>query len=440
MIGLTSQIRRKRGALWALGVNFGVVGKTGDEAPDWNNVKATESEISNGAFFSGLTDYEGRLQAISIEVQPSSKLDAPAGLGAGLSAPSPNAWMTSYYNVGATGFTISGLDDNKLYKLTIVSVGVDAGFTTQFPVSVDINGAPVETMFTWDTDPLTDYTMALIRVPNITPSSGTIDVGLTSSGLGNLTLLFGVQIEQYSQPKPSLMPIEMFDNSVSPVPYILARKGGVGVDTPVIICLHMGGEEGDGSIDQLSRIYHNTIFKSLVNGAYNGPTDNILIACPQFYANVDNAHLLNDFITYLKGEYNVDSDKVYIMGGSAGGENALYYAGYTGRGEPFHNIAAMMVANTPLTPGYVSFGEIAASEIPIWFFSATGDNVPWIQDIVDGIINVDPDYPLRMSVFTGGDHWTPVQFIYGKRDDALPIEAGYDPYQNGEIYDWLLSH
>lgn len=424
---------------WALGVNFGLVGKTDEDVPGWNNVKATESEINTGATFSDFIDYKGSERNISIEIQPSNKMDLPAGMGAGVNAPSPEAWMTAYYNVGDTGFSIIGLDDSCLYKLSIVVAGVDSGFTAQMPVSATVDGYPVYSFSSWDTDPSTDYSMVLLRLINLKPTSGELHVEL-SAGSGNLTLLFGVQVEEYITPKPDLMPVEMYDNSVSPVPYILSRKGNIDANTPVIISVHMGGEEGDGTIGQLVNIYPNTIFKSLVNGTYNGPTNNIMIACPQFYENENNGPLLNNFITFLETEYGISGDNVVLMGHSGGMWNALSAIGYG-----VHNIraAALGASNYSVHEGSPTIEVIADKNVPMWLFADTGDpviSVAQVESVKNGLVASNPSYPVKMSVFEGGTHYTTARYTYGKRSDFPSVSSSYDMYVNGEIYSWLLNH
>src|SRR5690606_25664212 len=90
-----------------------------------------------------------------------------------------------------------------------------------------------------------------------------------------------------------------------------------------------------------------------------------------------------------------------------------------------------------------SIEDIAAKNVPIWLFADTGDptiSVSQVQDVRDGLLAVNPSYPVRMSVFEGGTHYTTARYTYGQRTDFPSVSPMYDPYRNGEIYKWLMSH
>ncbi len=120
------------------------------------------------------------------------------------------------------------------------------------------------------------------------------------------------------------------------IPYALmtpssAEEGG---DLPVLIYLHGSGEKGVGGDSLINAKYSPTSFMQqwgLEN--FNG-----YVVCPQLtgeynagaWCNERAEGYLKTLVEDLSNTYNIDSDKIFISGGSLGGQGAIYMAGKMG--------------------------------------------------------------------------------------------------------------
>jgi pimeloyl-ACP methyl ester carboxylesterase len=196
------------------------------------------------------------------------------------------------------------------------------------------------------------------------------------------------------------------------VNYLLALPEGYEKDTtvnwPLVIFLHGSGERGN----DLEKVKKNGPPK-LVDQGKKFP---FILVSPQAGAEAGwDAETLYRFEQYLKKEYRVNSDKVYLTGLSMGGfatwELAMKHP------EEFAAIA-------PICGGGDASTAWKLRNIPIWCFHGAKDNVVPLaasENMVKAAKEYNPN--VKFTVYPNADHnsW-----------DAS--------YNNDSLYAWLLSN
>lgn len=437
---------------WAALVNFGLSGKTSDNIAGWNNVKATSGQIAAGATFTGLLDTDGQELPITIELT-SATLYERTDVVIGDNAVNQNVYKTNYSFEGGVGgsMTLSGLNDSKFYKVTLIGYAVlDVAPYLVFYTKVVLNGVDLPIQQDHDTDLEFDDSLYYIRAIDVKPINGELVFEFYPTvelppGYDVVYPLSGLKIEEYSSSTGWEYPIELVPMGDSPIPYVVRVPDVIDESTPVIISLPSGGTEGvgTGSLDHINWIFNETLTKPLLNRNDIVPA-NALIVCPQFLANDWNQELLSDFIEYLEDEYSIVGNSLYLMGFSAGMEIGLAYIGLAHRAIT----AAVLMSSAYAGDGVDAplLSAVAATNTPIWMFCSNNDGLVPLSNFLDirtQLLASNPDYPLKVTVFNDNTHYRPMMYLYNDKLDVplpLPTVGGYDSYTRGEHWDWLLSH
>lgn len=455
MIGLTSQIRRKRDAnkQWSSYINYGWE-EDGIDIPGWENVKP--ANLGTGGTFNNILDTNG-VPRLNLIFPNSSVADAPQAIqDMYLGNPEhPDLYKYLFVNTGNGELHITGLDDDKFYQIIVVGNSFDPVVLETAALPVIVNGEPVDIPQWPDYDPTFEYSRSFVNIWNIQSDGGVIHLEYVSTVEHPATVYFGLIVNEYREPVSQnssyeITAIPTDDVLEPPVPYYTAIRAGTENDElPLIISLPPGGTEGDGSSGQLGIIKSSTLYSAVEKGTFNPPEDVRVVAC-QFYENTNNADLLEDLIGHLISTYNIDESRIYLVGISAGMSVGLSYIG----GGYQYPIAAAALSCSMYTPdeigweGYPSFEDIASTEVPLWLWGVEGDGAmpAMVEDVKDELLDVDEEYPVKFSVLnsisalSAVNHGAPAIYQYGRRDDFPGMVPGHDEYRNGEIWRWLLEY
>jgi hypothetical protein len=190
-----------------------------------------------------------------------------------------------------------------------------------------------------------------------------------------------------------------------------------GTQYPVIIGFHGQGKQGSGSSTDLEALKTEGI--SGVIWAYGGTFPyNAIVICPQYQGGYPPGFLIQNVINYVKANYSVNPNKIYLTGYSLGGAIVDNW----GADGTITDIAAMVVVagaagyNQTVANRYKSF------QMPFWFLHATFDGTVTVQksrDWVNGL-NAAPSI-VPPAIIT-----------------ELPSPAGHNIDQ--AVYDWSVLY
>lgn len=207
---------------------------------------------------------------------------------------------------------------------------------------------------------------------------------------------------------------------------------------PVIIDLHGGGQYGNGSSD-LSKILRMGIPKRLNDKTFppsftvNDERFSFIVIAPQLRDAVANVEMFN-LLTYVKSNFRVDTNRIYLVGASLGGRQVANYAGQ--RAEPF---AAMVTMG-----GLPQIGEeleakcqtMVDTDLPVWHFHNRDDEAwPYAEaeEYIRVFRSLDPKVAPLFTTFDLGE---------GKSRHDCWTKATDPAYEeNGKnIYEWMLGY
>ena len=191
--------------------------------------------------------------------------------------------------------------------------------------------------------------------------------------------------------------------------YLPTGYGG-SVNKPAIIFLHGLSEVGNGTTD-LSELIGLALPQKIQ--LYGFPYDAVVI-CPQFSTAWPGGFTVQNVINYVRNNYAIDYNKVYLTGLSMGGGSMLDW----GEVGTITHIAAM----APLCPASVQQSTIVSNYksagMPFWFFHGDADGtVPytnstgWISAL-NGAPSIVPT--AQLTTLAGANHniWNTV-YDYG---------------------------
>lgn len=228
---------------------------------------------------------------------------------------------------------------------------------------------------------------------------------------------------------------------------------------PVVIFLHGAGEKGNGTTE---------LYKVLVNGPpkniNNGTHYPAIVISPQSpgWWNVNNLDLM---VEYVKSNYRVDLDRIYMTGLSMGGGGTWSYAAAH---------ADKLAAIVPIAGADTNPRGHLTKDVPTWAFHAWGDttvsamqSVNWINSIAGAILGSSPtdllaNYPGTYTGLPGSGQtsdktrtanfdpvngwvWTDgvIQTAGSHPSLTLYRNASHNSWQatydNQDMWDWLLA-
>lgn len=201
---------------------------------------------------------------------------------------------------------------------------------------------------------------------------------------------------------------------------------------PLIIFLHGIGEVGDGSQASLPIVTDNSIPHLLAtqtfpaNFTVNGFTRQFIVLSPQFKVWPGPSDV-NDMLNYAIKKYQLDYERLYVVGLSMGGGVTWDYG--WNYGKRITAIVPMAGASWPTTE---KAQAIVQDTVAVWAFHNNNDpTVPsWYStDWVQYINSYNPFIPAKLTVFQSSSHdcWT-------QASDPNYRENGMN------IYEWMLSY
>lgn len=205
---------------------------------------------------------------------------------------------------------------------------------------------------------------------------------------------------------------------------------GDGNPRPLLVFLHGGGENGDGSERALDKVFKLGVPALIESDGW--PEDRpFAVLMPQYGPDEAEACLhaeeLDSFLKFALNHYDVDKRRVYLTGVSCGAIGVWDYIAVHGD--------ELIAAAVPIAGHLVdAFAEAGCKlgRVPVWAFHGEDDEiVPVDLGVADPIADLkacaDPrPTEVRLTTYPGADHdaWS----------QTYDLSAGHD------IYAWLLSH
>jgi poly(3-hydroxybutyrate) depolymerase len=249
----------------------------------------------------------------------------------------------------------------------------------------------------------------------------------------------------FAQQTPKSIPLTGFPTSLGYLEYLPPGYDDATENFPVLIFLHGGGEEGDGSPGQLERVKvwgpprhiddgHNMCFD------VNDEQTCFIVISPQIVSSVFKwpsfLQILIDHILEGPDNYKADPNRIYLTGLSRGGNGVYSFAS-----NYFYNRPNTLAAIAPISAwsdDYDAGCLISSRQIPAWAFHGKKDTViPYAYGLnaFNSVQYCTTPSPTAEMIFTTYDN------VDGQYHDAW-IPA-YDPshkYHNPNLYEWLLLH
>ena len=206
---------------------------------------------------------------------------------------------------------------------------------------------------------------------------------------------------------------------------------------PVLIYLHGDGDRGSGSQTDLDLLLRNALPQYIQAGKFpnsftaQGSTFKFIVISPQYKVKLTPAET-ESIITYVKNNYKIDPDRIYLTGMSLGGGITWEYAGSSAS-------AAKRLAGIIPVCGYsqaysYQTDNMGLADLPVWATHNDGDPNVSVEatNLYVSMINGSshPPTPLaRKTIFNVNTHdaWTQT----------------YDPSweENGKnVYEWALQY
>ena len=199
---------------------------------------------------------------------------------------------------------------------------------------------------------------------------------------------------------------------------------------PLIVFIPGGGQYGNGSTD-LPVLLNDGMAQLLDEGTFppsvtvDGKTFSFIVLTPQLtqYPSIQS---LDNFITYAKKNYRVDTSRIYLAGLSIGGELIGEVAGY------YPSQIAAIVPMSGEATGLDVCASIANNKIAVWDFHNSNDPAISIVESDNFIIRINnnnPAIPPRRTIFQAAVHdsWT------------AAINPNYKE-NSMNIYQWMLQY
>ncbi len=225
--------------------------------------------------------------------------------------------------------------------------------------------------------------------------------------------------------------------------YLPADYNSSGKTYPVILWIHGAGQVGAGNTAELPKVLQYGVPKLISEGAFpstfnsGDSTFSFIIISPQFQAWPTGSNVAG-MLAYIENNYRINSQRIYLMGISAGGGAIMDYASISTANS--NKIAAMIPFCGTYTSTQSLANRIASTNLPLWLFHNTYDGtVPvaysrnWKNSINSYIPAPTPlakltEFPVQSSdPVTAHECW------------SLATTASYKP-EGINIYQWMLNY
>lgn len=178
---------------------------------------------------------------------------------------------------------------------------------------------------------------------------------------------------------------------------------------PLIIFLH-GRSLSGTNIERVKRY-------GALKGVEKGLDIPGYLVAPQLPSGPWNADKIDEIVSYMISNYNIDESRIYVTGMSLGGYGTMKYAG-----KYPHRIAAAIA----ICGGGEERDACAVTDIPIKLIHGDKDFIVPLKEsknIMSAIQKCDKKAPVELQVVKGGTH--------GSVEDL---------YRHMDLYNWLLQH
>ncbi|MCC9044271.1 prolyl oligopeptidase family serine peptidase [Myroides sp. M-43] len=178
---------------------------------------------------------------------------------------------------------------------------------------------------------------------------------------------------------------------------------------PLIIFLH-GRSLSGTNIDRVKRY-------GALKGVEKGLDIPAYLVAPQLPSGPWNADKVDEIVSYMIANYNIDESRIYVTGMSLGGYGTMKYVG-----KYPHRIAAAIA----ICGGGEERDACAVTNIPIKLIHGDKDFIVPLKEskkIMNAIQSCDKKAPVELQVVKGGTH--------GSVEDL---------YRHMELYNWLLQY
>ncbi len=210
---------------------------------------------------------------------------------------------------------------------------------------------------------------------------------------------------------------------------------------PLIVYIHGNGDRGNGSQSDLGKLVSKALPKYIKDGLFpasvtlNGQSFRFLVISPQFKDRPWPTEI-GSVITYIKNNYKVDTNRIYLTGMSMGGGVIWEFAGSD------LAIAQKLAAIVPIcgqsTPQSAITRVIARGNVPVWATHNQDDQAVLVSNTNDYIRmingNAQPPTPLAVkTIFT----------VAPPTDNHDAWTQTYNPTwkeNNKNIYQWMLQY
>ncbi|MEP7259113.1 MAG: hypothetical protein ABI687_12000 [Flavitalea sp.] len=203
-----------------------------------------------------------------------------------------------------------------------------------------------------------------------------------------------------------------------------------GIDYPLLIFVHGGGELGNG-VSDLPLVLKHAIPRMLNEKRFppsftvNGETFSFVIVSPQFKI-WPTPNDMQSLLDYAKSHYRINNARIYISGLSMGGGATWEFAAKSGS-----SIAAIVPISGASWADSAAAKRIALADVPAWAFHNRDDSSVTVNSTIRyvNIINSwHPDPLVRMTLWDTGGHdaWTKATDPAYKED-------------NKNMYEWMLQ-
>lgn len=203
---------------------------------------------------------------------------------------------------------------------------------------------------------------------------------------------------------------------------------GDGALRPLLVFHHGIGESGNGSEEELARLYNTGLPTLLKNDQWPEDRPFIVLSTQHDAPPNTSCHSvaeIHDFLDFAKDHYDVDPSRIYITGLSCGAIGSWNYLGA-------HTNEVVAGAVLIAGNGNDAFGQAGCDlgSVPIWAFHGDADGTVNVSGSVNPINALNqcqpPPVDAELTVYPGVGH--------NSWDMTYNLSAGHD------IYAWFLSH
>ncbi|AHM59863.1 glycoside hydrolase family protein [Flammeovirgaceae bacterium 311] len=200
--------------------------------------------------------------------------------------------------------------------------------------------------------------------------------------------------------------------------YLPATYSSTSEKKPLIIYLHGAGEIGNGTSD-LTKMRQRALPKLLQNGKEIG----FVVIAPQA-SSWWHYHDLMPMLNWIKQNYNIDPERIYLTGISMGGTKAWDFAG---------DHPEQFAAVSPLGADARNQDVCRLSNVPVWAFHGAYDNVYPASSMTAAINMLNKNCNPVASPAAKGT-------VYSNRGHDDLWDYVYNGTYGDDLYKWMLQY